>query len=189
MAIHASLLLGRKVKGTIANSITFCSWKGIPIAKEKPEPSNPRTVDQLAIRAAFTAQVAEWHNLGRTIADSAAYNVLAGRDSRPMSGFNIFMGIYMDVHVLGDDEAYIIDGSATRVTTTVTAAGTASEDIQYKCIVYNENFVPVAEDTDTAVAGVLSIAVTVPASVTVGYAVIIADAVGYGGKTGLYDFV
>lgn len=188
MAKHKSLLVGRKATGSIGGNLCFTTWKGIGIIKEKPEPANPKTVAQMAIRDAFTTQVAEWHNLGRSINDGIAYNVLAGRIARPMSGFNAYMSIYMNVHVDGDTEAYLITGSATRVTTTVTVAATASENIQYKAIVYNKNHVPVAEDTDTAVAGSLSIAVTVPASVTEGYAVIIADEVGNGGKSGLYEF-
>jgi len=188
LAKHKSLLLGNKATGSIGGNICFTTWKGIGIVKEKPEPANPKTVAQMAIRNAFSGIVDEWHDLDRTIDDSDAYDVLAGRQSKPMSGFNVFMSIYMDVHVSTNTLAYLVDGSATRVTTTVTVAATASEDIQYKAIVYNKNHVPVAEDTDTAAAGVLSIAVTVPASVTEGYAVIIADAVGNGGKSGLYSF-
>lgn len=188
MAKHKSLLVGRKATGSIGGNLCFTTWKGIGIIKEKPEPANPKTVAQMAIRDAFTVQVTEWHNLDRTIVDHIAYNVLAGRIAKPMSGFNAYMSIYMKAHVAGDDESYLVDGSATRVTTVVTVAATASEDIQYKAIIYNKNHVPVAEDTDTAAAGVLSIAVTIPASVTEGYAVIIADAVGYGGKSGLYEF-
>jgi len=189
LAKHKSLLLGNKATGSIGGNICFTTWKGIGIVKEKPEPANPKTVAQMAIRDAFTLIVAEWHNLARTIADGEAYDVLAGRQSKPMSGFNVFMSIYMDVHVDGDTQAYHVDGSATRVTTTLTVASTASEDIQYKAIAYNSNHVPVAEGTDTAVAGVLSIAVTLPASVTEGYAIIVADTVGNGGKSGLYAFV
>lgn len=189
MAKHKSLLVGRKATGSIGGNLCFTTWKGIGIIKEKPEPANPKTVAQMAIRNAFTTQVTEWHNLGRTIQDNIAFNVLAGRIARPMSGFNAYMSIYMNVHVDGDDEAYLITGSATRVTTVVTVAATASEDIQYKAIIYNKNHVPVAEDTGTSVGNALSIPVTIPASVTEGYAVIIADAVGYGGKSGLYEFV
>lgn len=188
MAKHKSLLFGRKATGSIGGNICFTTWKGIGIAKEKPEPANPQTVAQMAIRNAFTANVDEWHNLERTVDDGAAYNVLAGRESRPMSGFNIYMSIYMKVHVDGDTLCYLVAGSATRVTTVVTVAATASEDIQYKAIIYNKNFVPVAEDTASAAAGVLSIPVTIPETVTEGYAVIIADAADNGGKSGLYSF-
>lgn len=189
MAKHKSLLVGSKCTGSIGGNLCFTTWKGIGIVKEKPEPSNPNTVAQQAVRTGFTANVDEWHDFARSIADAVAYNVLAGRDSRPLSGFNIFMSIYMIILEDGDDECYFRDGDATRVTTTLTFTADVNEDILYKCTVYNKDHVPVAEDTDTAVAGAISIAVTIPATVTEGYAVCEAAAVGYGGKSGLYDFI
>lgn len=188
MAIHKSLLLGPGVKGTIGKQITFSKWKGISIAKTMPIPSNPNTAAQQGVRNAFKALVTEWHNLGRTIVDAEAYDVSAGRDSRPMSGFNLFVSIYMLVHKDDDTEQFFVDGSATRVTTTVTVAATVTGDFQCKAVCYNKFFVPVAEATGTPTAGALSIDVTVPASVTEGYARIFSDNAGYGGSSGHYAF-
>ncbi|GAH19399.1 unnamed protein product, partial [marine sediment metagenome] len=117
-----------------------------------------------------------------------AYDVSASRDSRPMSGFNLFVSIYMLVHKADDTEQFFIDGSAIRVATVVTVAATVTGDFQCKAVCYNKFFVPVAEDVGDPVAGALSIEVTIPAAVEEGYARIFSDFAGYGGSSGHYYF-
>ena len=160
MARHNSLLLGPKAKGTIGDQITFSGWKGIPVAKTKPVPSNPNTAGQQTQRGYMKDAVDAWHLSDRTGDDRTAYTRLASRDSRPLSGFNAFTSQYINVVVAGDTYLDCYGVSASRSDTTLTVAGSADADQQVKVTVVTDTYTYVTEKTGTPSTGSFSIEIT-----------------------------
>ncbi len=188
MAVHKSLLAGPGARGSVGNQFTYANWKGIPVLKVKPFPANPKTAKQTTVRNNFSAEVTEWHNAGRTDNDGIAYNVLATRDSRPMSGFNKFMSIYRTVFGTGDTQQYIRHGDATRVGTTLTVLGDSNENEELKISVYTKSFKFITSAVVTPVAGSFTKDITLAAGIEDGYAIIESNAALYGGQSGYYEF-
>lgn len=55
MAKVQAPLFGFGASGTIGKSITFAGWKGVPYARQRVTPSNPRSVEQTKTRNMFSA--------------------------------------------------------------------------------------------------------------------------------------
>lgn len=53
MAKVTAPLFGLEAKGTIADAITFASWKGVGYARQRVVPTNPRSVAQTSVRNVF----------------------------------------------------------------------------------------------------------------------------------------
>jgi hypothetical protein len=188
MARHNSLVLGPAASGTIGDQLTFSQWKGIPVCKTKPIPSNPNSAGQQLVRANWTALITEWHHADRTGADKVAFNVLAGRDSRALSGFNEFVSKYRDIYTLGSVGTFIRNGSAIRAVLNLTVAGKGSANKNIKITVVNDKFTYLTQDTDAIAAGVFSKVVVLPAGTTKGYAIVECTDAGFEGISGYYYF-
>lgn len=85
-------LLGGRASGSIAKSVTFTSWRGINIARQRVDPANPRTVAQTSQRDLFTYCVTLWSRLPVEIQD-AWYPSVKGA---AMTAANLFTKINTD---------------------------------------------------------------------------------------------
>ena len=88
MAIVTAPLLSLGASGKIADTLVASVWKGIPYMRQYVIPANPKTVDQVAHRAAFTAAVAAWRTYITDADVREAWRVSAGVQSGAMSNFN-----------------------------------------------------------------------------------------------------
>jgi len=75
--------------GTIADAITYASWKGVAYAREWFTPQNPKSAAQIVVRAVLAMAVVEWSTDVVTAPQKAAYEV--GAAGTGMSGFNLWM--------------------------------------------------------------------------------------------------
>lgn len=83
-----------EVKGSIGDTFTFCTWKGIQIVKKKPFPSNPQTTDQTSNRNQHKSAVEGWHDTKLDKFDKQAWDLRALLGKKPMSGFNSYISVY-----------------------------------------------------------------------------------------------
>jgi len=90
--VHAPLM-SIDASGTFADHLVFAKWKGIRYVRNYVIPQNPRTADQVTIRNAFTAAVAQWHTELQTTKD--AWEDAALAVGRPMSAFNLYVGRFV----------------------------------------------------------------------------------------------
>lgn len=93
MAILRGPLLSLSASGTIADSITYATWKGIKYARQRVVPANPNTAGQQAQRGYVTTAVALWHSITAVLNefDKTALNLAASVSGTVMSGFNYFV--------------------------------------------------------------------------------------------------
>lgn len=73
--------------GTLANTLTFSSWKGRSYVRERVIPSNPQSGLQTGFRSMFKFLSQNW--AGLSAANQATYQTLA--DASVISPFNAFM--------------------------------------------------------------------------------------------------
>lgn len=92
MAKVTAPLLSLGASGKIANTLVASVWKGIPYMRQYVVPANPKTVDQVAHRAAFTAAVAAWRTYITAADQREAWRVFAGVQSGAQSNFNAAVG-------------------------------------------------------------------------------------------------
>ncbi len=57
-------LFSLRASGTVAKSITYSSWRGIPYARTRIIPANPKTADQLEVRNIFHSLCTLWNHRG-----------------------------------------------------------------------------------------------------------------------------
>jgi hypothetical protein len=86
-------LMSLGASGTIGGAMTFSSWKGIPTARIKGEPTNPNTAGQQAQRTTFTNAVASWK--AQDAALHTDWNNRATALGLKMSGFNLYTREYI----------------------------------------------------------------------------------------------
>ena len=86
-------LMSIDASGTYANQLTYAKWKGIRYVRNHVIPANPRTTNQVTIREAFAAAVAQWH-LEDTPAKQA-WTAAVQALGRPMSAFNLYVGKFV----------------------------------------------------------------------------------------------
>lgn len=82
-------MLSLAASGTIADAITFASWKGRPYARERVIPANPRSGAQVGRRAMFTMLTQAWNGDYMNDTRRATWQDLA--DQLVASPFNGFM--------------------------------------------------------------------------------------------------
>lgn len=87
-------------RGKIADSMVFGGWKGIAWVREYFIPQNPNTAEQQWIRGIFTDSVLGWQDLDA--AEKAAWQTAIDAKGLAMSGFNYYMGEYIDAMKVGD---------------------------------------------------------------------------------------
>jgi len=95
MAKVKTPLLSFSASGSVADSITFSSWKGINVVKKWFKPANPRTVLQVNVRTALSLSIAKYQEL--TAPQKTAYDV--GAEGTGKSGANLAVQRMMDAYV------------------------------------------------------------------------------------------
>jgi hypothetical protein len=68
-------LFSLEASGTIGDAITYSRWKGIPYARKRVIPANPKSAAQTGIRAMFAFVAAFWDQVAAL--DQATWNTLA----------------------------------------------------------------------------------------------------------------
>lgn len=95
MAKVKTPLLSFSASGSVADSITFSSWKGINVVKRHFTPSNPQTVLQENVRKAMALSIAKYQELPQAQKD--AYDV--GAEGQKYSGANLAVKRMLDAYV------------------------------------------------------------------------------------------
>lgn len=134
MAKLTAPLFSFGASGQLGKALVYANWKGIDDVRTYVIPSNPRSSSQLTQRGYFTDALDLWHNLGLTADDIEAWNRDATASSRPQSGFNRFVGSYINIRVdgiTGPNTAMgfnggIVDSGAGQVDMTVEEDGSAA---------------------------------------------------------------
>jgi len=186
VAVHQSLILGKNPRGTIGKQITFASWKGIGVAKVRPIPSNPKTSAQTTQRNNFKALVTEWHHEDRTATDKEAWDLRASRQSRPMSGFNLFMSLYRSAFYNGKTLDFFRGCTVSLSGTTVSYSGKGSYDGDITINVYTKSGALIKSESDTVSGGTFSGTVTVPSGTTEVFVIFKYDVTNHFGESGTY---
>lgn len=88
-------------RGQLGKMLVFMGWKGIKDVRSYVVPANPKSAGQVVQRGFMADAVDAWHQLGRNILDTAAFNLLASLEVLPMSGFNTFCKRYISNYILG----------------------------------------------------------------------------------------
>lgn len=87
MAKVTAPLLSLGGSGTIAKSITFSKWKGVPYARQRVVPANPQSLEQTVTRSTFKNASAIWKGAGALLTEP--WNRFAV--GQPLSGRNAWM--------------------------------------------------------------------------------------------------
>ena len=88
MARITGPLLSLSARGTIAKTITYSSWRGLPYVRQRVTPENPNTTEQAKTRNVFSWLVEAW-KLAPTLAVTPWDTHALGR---PYTGRNKFIG-------------------------------------------------------------------------------------------------
>lgn len=106
MAIHNSLVLGKRVRGTFGKQITFTHYKGLPIAKVRSIPTYQNTPAQQKSRDAFKFLIDEWNNPKRDAFSHWTYYCLGLLGHKRMTPLNKFLSIYMPIILAGHEPVF-----------------------------------------------------------------------------------
>lgn len=98
MAKPTAPLFSLGAKGTLADAITYSSWKGVDYVRTRVVPANPKTTSQMERRDAFSVLAAMW-NLG---VEQLSLGFNASAAGRPYTGRNRFMGLNLKGITPGD---------------------------------------------------------------------------------------
>jgi hypothetical protein len=80
-------LFSLEASGTIGDAVTYSRWKGIPYARKRVIPANPKSAKQTGIRAMFAFIAAFWDSIATL--DQATWDTLAA--SLNISPFNAYV--------------------------------------------------------------------------------------------------
>lgn len=98
MAKLVGPLFSLDARNSIAKTLTYSVWRGVPYARQWFQPQNPQSASQVNVRTALTLLIAAWTDSTVTAPQKAAYE--AGAAGKPLSGFNLYvkrgMIAYMD---------------------------------------------------------------------------------------------
>lgn len=186
MAIVKGPLLSLDARGQIGKALTFTGWKGLKTVRQYVVPANPQTTAQTTQRGYFADAITNWHATTWNTADYAAWEELAGIQTKPMSGFNVYVGKYANARRAGDNwnSIYGIATSAVGAagfTVEATGTGTNTYDIKYG---EKPNLLLNTQAT-TAVAGAISQAISGLDSGKKYYFQIVDTTAGEGALTGI----
>lgn len=98
MAKPTAPLFSLGAKGTLADAITYSSWKGVPYVRTRVIPANPRTTKQVERRDAFSVLANAWNYAPVQLLQ--AFNAAAA--GQPYTGRNRFMGLNLKGIIPGD---------------------------------------------------------------------------------------
>jgi hypothetical protein len=83
--------------GTLGDVITYSSWKGLPYARSRVIPANPRTNSQVSIRNTMTAGVSTYRDAVSVPAGSkTSWEFYASGTG--MSGFNRYINHFIETN-------------------------------------------------------------------------------------------
>jgi len=85
-------MLSLAASGTLADAITFASWKGRPYVRERVKPSDPKSGAQLGRRAMFAYLTQQWNLLSD--ANRATWQAIA--DELVASPFNAYLSANLE---------------------------------------------------------------------------------------------
>lgn len=96
MAKTTAPLFSFDARGKLAGALVYSGWKGIKTVRQYVIPANPNTSGQQFQRNFMSEAVTDWHFVGLTADDLAAWRRWAATLSSPMSGFNAFVRFELD---------------------------------------------------------------------------------------------
>lgn len=88
--------------GKLANSLVYFGWKGLSVVRSYVIPANPKTTNQLTVRARLTACVAKIHFCQGMAGilfgtnDATSYALLGSLESTPRTWFNTICKQWLD---------------------------------------------------------------------------------------------
>ena len=131
MAKTKAPLFSLSARGQLAETLVYFPWKGLECVRSYVIPANPNTAGQRTQRGYFGNAVDDWHDIGLDADDVSAWNRAASALSKPMSGFNAFVGAHVDLQVAGETPNMGFNGSLTddadgTFTGLITEAGSAT---------------------------------------------------------------
>jgi len=188
LARHESIVLGPHPRGTIGGQITLSVWKGIGVAKIRPVPSNPNTASQQSQRNNFKSLVNEWHHEDRTATDKEAWDYRASKGSRPMSGFNNFIGVYRTAFKNGKTLDFLRGISVSLSGTTLSVTGKGSYDGAIKVYAFTPSGALITSADDSVSGGTFDVDLTLPSGITTGYVLVEYNVTNHFGTSGYYKF-
>ena len=113
MAKTKAPLFSLSARGQLAETLVYFPWKGIECVRSYVIPANPNTAGQQTQRGYFYNAVGDWHDIGLDADDVSAWNRAASALTRPMSGFNAFIGAHVDLQVAGETPDMGFNGGLT----------------------------------------------------------------------------
>ena len=120
-------MMSMAASGTLADAITFSTWKGRPYVRETVKPSNPKSGDQVGRREMFSFLTKIWASISD--ADQATWQDLA--DQLVASRFNAFLSYNMEEwHNFKAPSSLL---PATRVAGPATTATVAASYVGNRC--------------------------------------------------------
>ena len=127
MAKVTGPLFSIDASGKLADSIVFSKWRGINTVRQWAKPANPNTAGQQAVRIAFSDTVDDYHTI--TGDDKGAWSLRAA--GKPLSGFNLLMGLSIKAKTTIDDFNLIKSVAATDPTTVASTGITISATSEF----------------------------------------------------------
>lgn len=112
MAKLTAPLFSFTARSQLGKAIVYFTWKGVNAVRQYVIPANPQSAAQTTQRGYMTDAVAAWHNILTTASDKTAWNRYAGILANPMSGFNAFVKMWVDIMVLGSDPPVHLRGGS-----------------------------------------------------------------------------
>ena len=113
-------------QGTLGKVITYARRKGMNVARQRVDPANPNSPDQIIQRGYIGTLNAVWHAGDIAADDKAAFNRRANRKFPSMNGWNLFCHIYIPILVSAGTPIYMYGITAVLAAGDCTISGTAS---------------------------------------------------------------
>lgn len=161
MAKVTAPLFGFGASGTIAKALTFATWQGVPYARQRVIPRNPRTTAQVATRTAFSIV----NLIFRALPGSIRNIWTDSSQGRPLTARNAFMSNNLpNIRGAADTSAIMLSpgtrsAPAIGPITAVAGSGAGEIDITYSAPVLptgwtlvNVHFVAFPDDLPADVA-------------------------------------
>lgn len=157
-------LMGVMARGQIAKSVVFFPWKGVQAVRMHVFPAQPRTEDQLEVRADFKSHVDAWHDAQFKAVDKAAWNLYAGVTKRAASGFNEFVGFFRKAYDAALQKSYARDMEVTAntggsMTMTINVSDDTVRDITLY-YGYSKTYIPYTATATQSAGNVWTVTIT-----------------------------
>ena len=107
MAKVTAPFLSINASGALAKTLVATTWKGIKVMRQFVVPANPKTAAQTAQRNRMSVSVNAWRVFFITALIRTAWDLMAGFQATPMSGFNWFTSNVVKNIVTDPDASYV----------------------------------------------------------------------------------